>query len=93
MKGGKTPRVVVVTRPTQYDELITRHATRQQAEFFLKGRGQSLASVDRAHQLWLAAVEAVSQVLTFRLDDPEALTLGDLEGRNQSRLVSASMTS
>ena len=63
MKGGKTPRVVVVTRPTQYDELITRHATRQQAEFFLKGRGQSLASVDRAHQLWLAAVEAVSQAI------------------------------
>jgi hypothetical protein len=54
---------VVVTRPTQYDELIARHATRQQAEFFLRGRGQSLESVDRAHRLWLAAVEAVSQAI------------------------------
>lgn len=53
----------MVTRPTQYDELIARHATRQQAEFFLRGRGQSLESVDRAHRLWLAAVEAVSRAI------------------------------
>ena len=53
----------MVTRPTQYDELIARHATRQQAEFFLKGRGQSLEIVDRAHQLWLSAVEIVSQAI------------------------------
>jgi NAD kinase len=59
----KTPRVVVVTRPTQYDELLARHATRQQAAFFLDGRGQSLESIDRAHQLWLAAVNAVSQAI------------------------------
>ncbi len=63
IKKGKTPRVVVVTRPTQYDALIARHATRQQAEFFLKRRGQTLASVDRAHQLWLGAVEVVSQAI------------------------------
>ncbi len=63
MKKRKTPRVVVVTRPTQYDALIARHATRQQAEFFLKRRGQTLASVDRAHQLWLTAVEVVSQAI------------------------------
>ena len=58
-----TPRVVVVTRPTQYDELIARHATRQQAEFFLKRRDQSLELVDRAHQLWLEAIRAVSQAI------------------------------
>ncbi|ACY18835.1 inorganic polyphosphate/ATP-NAD kinase [Haliangium ochraceum] len=63
MKISKTPRVVVVTRATQYDELIARHATRQQAAFFLESRGQSLAAVDRAHRLWLAALEAVSQAI------------------------------
>jgi NAD kinase len=63
MGNSKTPRVVVITRPTQYDELIGRHATRQQAAFFLQQRGQSLDPVDRAHQLWLAAVEAVSQAI------------------------------
>lgn len=63
MAQRKMPRVVVVTRPTQYDELIAHHATRQQAAFFLAGRGQSLASVDRAHHRWLAAVEAVSAAI------------------------------
>lgn len=43
------PRVVVVSRTSVYQELLERHATRQQAEFFLKSRGQSLEPVDRAH--------------------------------------------
>ena len=55
------PRVVVVTRPSVYDQLIARHATRRQAAFFLEGRGQSLARVDRAHRLWVEAVDAVSR--------------------------------
>lgn len=44
------PRVVVVTRPTSFEELLARHATRQQAEFFLKQRGQNLATVEENHQ-------------------------------------------
>ena len=44
------PRVVVVTRPTPYEELLARHATRQQAEFFLKNRGQNLQFVEESHQ-------------------------------------------
>jgi len=63
VRRTKTPRVVVVTRPTQYDELIARHATRQQADFFLSGRGQSLAAVDDAHRQWMVAVEAVSAAI------------------------------
>ena len=63
MSAHKTPRVVVVTRPTQYDELLARHATRQQAAFFLAGRGQALEPIDRAHQLWLETVDAVSQAI------------------------------
>ena len=36
-----TPRVVVVSRATEYEALLARHGTRQQAEFFLGTRGQS----------------------------------------------------
>src|SRR5579872_7470306 len=58
--GCQTPRAVVVTRPTEYELLIAAHATREQAEFFLRDRGQKLADVeerDRTHQ------EAVRTVL------------------------------
>lgn len=44
-----TPRVVLVTRETEYEMLIARHATRGQAEFFLQSRGQSLAAVEQRH--------------------------------------------
>jgi NAD kinase len=55
------PRVVVVTRPTPYEELLAHHATRAQAEFFLKQRGQSLAALEAAHHrvhVTVAEVEA-----------------------------------
>jgi len=46
---GSQPRVVVVTRPTEYEWLLQRHATRQQAAFFLKTRGQSLERTAARH--------------------------------------------
>jgi len=39
------PRVVVVHRRSELDELTTRHATRAQAEFFLKSRDQSVTTL------------------------------------------------
>lgn len=51
-----TPRVVVVTRRTPYEELLARHATRNQAAFFLKQRGQDLAEVEALHHDVCAAV-------------------------------------
>ncbi len=53
------PRVVVVTRPTDYEHLLARHGTRAQAEFFLKTRGQTLASLDQRHARQEAALVAV----------------------------------
>jgi NAD kinase len=44
------PRVVIVTRPTDYQELLARHATRGQAEFFLRTRGQTIDTVIERHQ-------------------------------------------
>ena len=53
------PRVVLVTRRTEYEELLDRHATRGQAEFFLRSRGQELAPVLGRHEALVSAVVAV----------------------------------
>lgn len=44
------PRVVVVYRRSELEELTERHATRGQVEFFLELRGQTLASAEIADQ-------------------------------------------
>jgi NAD kinase len=44
-----SPRVVFVTRETDYELLLARHATREQARFFLKTRGQKLSDVEARH--------------------------------------------
>ena len=41
-----TPRVVFVTRETDYELLIARHATRDQARFFLETRGQNIEDLE-----------------------------------------------
>ncbi|SFK33831.1 NAD(+)/NADH kinase [Methylorubrum salsuginis] len=43
------PRAVFVTRDTDYELLLARHATRGQAQFFLESRGQSLGEVEDRH--------------------------------------------
>lgn len=43
------PRLVLVHRRTELDELLDRHGTRGQAEFFLRGRGRTLAEVQARH--------------------------------------------
>lgn len=44
-----TPRVVFVTRETDYEQLIARHATKAQVRFFLETRHQSIDAVEAAH--------------------------------------------
>jgi NAD kinase len=44
------PRAVFVTRETDYELLIARHATREQARFFLERRGQKLTDVEARHE-------------------------------------------
>jgi hypothetical protein len=55
-----TPRVVVVHRATELTELVARHGTRQQAGFFLAGRGRSLDELTQRHEAQQAALAAVS---------------------------------
>jgi hypothetical protein len=59
------PRIVVVHRRTELDELIARHGTRGQASFFLASRERSLGEVDERHaniQQALASVWAAIPV-------------------------------
>ena len=50
------PRAVLVHRRTEYEELMARHGTRGQAEFFLGTRGRSLAEVEQRHARTQAAL-------------------------------------
>lgn len=56
---GTAPRVVVVTRETDYEALLARHATREQARFFLESRGQTLEAVEDRHAKLQAALQKV----------------------------------
>lgn len=53
-----TPRAVFVTRETDYELLIARHATRDQARFFLETRGQRIEEAEARHHLFHAALAA-----------------------------------
>jgi NAD kinase len=57
------PRVVVVSRPSERDELLLRHGTLQQARFFLESRGQRLDDIVARHELLQAALHAVTAAL------------------------------
>jgi len=57
------PRVVLVHRRTEYTELLARHATRGQAEFFLESRGRSITEVKERHDSLQASIALVSGAL------------------------------
>src|SRR5215469_7123921 len=52
-----TPRAVFVTRETEYELLIARHATRDQVRFFLKTRGQDVGEVEARHARFYAVLK------------------------------------
>lgn len=54
------PRVVLVHRRTELDELLARHGTRGQTEFFLSSRGRSLEEITRRDSSARAALAEVS---------------------------------
>jgi hypothetical protein len=75
------PRALVVTRPTEYDELLAHHGTVQQARFFLHSRGQSLEEIERRHRLVRSALHAALAAIPF---DWRRATIGR---RDLSRFV------
>src|SRR5689334_14021520 len=58
---SSTPRVVVVTRPTELEALIERHGTTDQAAFFLKTRGQTLDVARTRHERFGQVLTVLSQ--------------------------------
>ncbi len=57
------PRAVVVYRPTEYSELLGRHGTRQQIQFFLERRGHGLDQLDERHRLQADALATVAAAI------------------------------
>jgi NAD kinase len=53
------PRVVVVTRASEYERLLAEHGTRGQAEFFLRSRGRDIGEVEGRHQRFVTARDKV----------------------------------
>jgi NAD kinase len=62
-----SPRVVVITRPTDYESLLARHGTREQARFFLETRGQDIAEAEMRDGQQLAALKVVSNAIPTRV--------------------------
>ena len=53
------PRVVVITRDTEYERLLATHATRGQADFFLASRGQSINDLEAQHRRFTETYETI----------------------------------
>ncbi|MFK0128155.1 hypothetical protein ACIQSP_33175 [Streptomyces nigra] len=62
------PRVVLVHRTTEYEELVARHGTHGQAAFFLSSRGRDIEEIaDRHHRTRRALAEVAAAIpLTWR---------------------------
>lgn len=60
------PRVVVVTRPTDYEALLVRHGTREQARFFLETRGQDIVDVERRQKRFEEVLAEVSRAIPMK---------------------------
>jgi NAD kinase len=75
------PRVVVVTRPTEYACLLAAHGTHEQARFFLGTRGQSIDDVNARHTRQAEALASVSRAI------PRAWRRAHVERTDLSRFV------
>ncbi|MFJ8076318.1 hypothetical protein ACIQ7Q_20815 [Streptomyces sp. NPDC096176] len=60
------PRAVLVHRVTEYAELLARHGTHGQADFFLSSRGRSIAEVARRHHRTQRALAEVSAAVPLQ---------------------------
>jgi hypothetical protein len=57
------PRIVLVHRRTELDELVARHGTRGQAAFFLTSRGRSLDEVEERDRALRTALKTVTAAI------------------------------
>ncbi|WP_351222277.1 hypothetical protein [Streptomyces sp. NPDC002133] len=64
--GSLAPRAVLVHRTTEYEELLARHGTHGQAEFFLSSRGRSIREVAERHHRTRRALGEVAAAVPLR---------------------------
>jgi hypothetical protein len=57
------PRAVVVHRRTELEELVARHGTKGQAEFFLSTRERSIEELEERHRANQRALDAVAAAI------------------------------
>lgn len=62
-KATSIPRVVIVSRPTEYEELLRRHGTRAQAAFFLGARKPLIDEIEGRHHAQESALARVAAEL------------------------------
>ena len=75
------PRVVLVHRRTEYDELVARHGSPGQAAFFLSTRGRDIDEVQERHAAQAEAVRLVTAAI------PVSWRRGDVEREDLSRFL------
>ncbi len=63
MGFGAPPRVVVVTRATDYEALVARHGTESQARFWLETHGQSIDDAVVRHARFEKVMGVVSRAI------------------------------
>ncbi len=78
-----SPRAILVHRRSEYDELVARHGTARQVEFFLAQRGRSLAEVRTRHEALEDALRKVAAVV------PADWRRGEVERADLSRFAFA----
>jgi hypothetical protein len=77
------PRVVLVHRRSEYDELLGRHGSHGQAAFFLSSRGRDIAEVVARHEAQAEAARVVSASV------PVSWRRGEVERADLSRFLFA----
>jgi hypothetical protein len=61
--AGLPPRVIVVHRVSEFDELLARHGTGGQARFYLRARGRDLDEVRERHEQQRSVLARVSAAI------------------------------
>jgi NAD kinase len=77
------PRAILVHRRSEYDELVARHGTARQVEFFLAQRGRSLAEVRKRHERLRESLRQVAAAI------PADWRRGEVERADLSRFAFA----
>jgi hypothetical protein len=75
------PRVVLVHRRTEYEELLGRHGSHGQAAFFLSSRGRAIAEVETRHAAQRSAMQLAETAI------PVSWRRGEVERADLARFL------